>query len=388
VIVVKIKIDNRQLNLEQFGFYSGTKSRSLIDKASRAYLRYPKPPIGISYRECGEGKGAYFDHYTLQLTTSAQTRVLISKNMRASKLKEYVRQTTHALPSNPVEVATDDQGFGLLYLPGVSRGMYDSQEFAERGRFQSDLVEKALLEGRPMLAVCGGCWQLWEDFGGKIQRVKDHNYRGGMPRVKDSTGKIGYNKQVHRIQLSAESCILPGAMLGIEKTASPAVNSVHWLACSEKSVSPLLDVAARSLADPELSPNMTCDGVTRALVPEECIEAFESKFGAPILGLQWHPEAYTSNSSEEHEPQRQVAILNYMIEAGKAFELKRKLVKELQGVFQASTSRTPWQRHRLRRLYVGNKRLLQTECRGTRRKSDTMVWHLLEKKRVDALFSA
>lgn len=63
---------------------------------------------------------------------------------------------------------------------------------------------------------------------------------------------------------------------------------------------------------------------------EETVEAFETKNGAPTLGIQWHPEAYCrykeGNKIYSHSKQRN--ILEFMAKAGVAYAARRRLVKE------------------------------------------------------------
>jgi gamma-glutamyl-gamma-aminobutyrate hydrolase PuuD len=385
----KKNLHSTQKTLWQVGVYSQNKHKSLISKATKAYLAHSKPPVGIALRQCGGGKGAYYDHYTLQLTTQTPTVVLKQETMKIANFVEQLRQVTHSLQyevSNIEDYKTSAEAtpkeFGLLFIPGVSRKSYEREDFEVRKQFQSDLIKRAVLEGRPILAICGGCWQLWEEFGGKVKEVKGHSYRAGMPRILDTTGKVGYNKQIHRLNLEADSHILCGAMmLPSFENQSPTVNSVHWLAPSDEIVPSFLDVSAKSVADESIAPKITRDGETRVINPDTCIEAFESKNGVPIIGVQWHPEAYTKNSPESYKPRNQISILKYMIESGKSFQLKKKMVCELKNIFRRA-HRTPWQRHKLRQIKIKGIRFFQinkNSCliNGVLR-SETTITHLFE----------
>ena len=53
---------------------------------------------------------------------------------------------------------------------------------------------------------------------------------------------------------------------------------------------------------------------------------FESNMGAPILGIQWHPEGYNGDGAPVHKN-----LLNYMRLAGDAYAAKRNMLKELSG---------------------------------------------------------
>lgn len=350
---------HKQPSLKQYGFYSKGLHDSIVSKTNEAYRTEEKPSVGIPFRRDGNGKGAYYDHYTMQLTTATRTRVIRHEDKKVSQLHEYVRQVTHQLPfgvdhqgaMSPVKSTRED--FGLLCIPGISRSSFESEEGRVRKQFQSKLIQKARLSGRPILAICGGCWQLWEEFGGNVREVKGHNYRGGMPRIKETTGKVGHNKQVHRIRITSEGKILNGGMrIASPETVFPMVNSVHWLAPSEDKSPAEFEVSARSVEDVAIAPLVTFNDVTKPLEPEECIEAFESRFGVPILGVQWHPEAYTKNCPEYFLADSQIGILEYMIQAGKTYQLKKKMLAEFKSICKEKNCRTPWQRHSLKRVKV------------------------------------
>ena len=191
-------------------------------------------------------------------------------------------------------------------------------------------MKQARLRGQPILAVCAGSWRLWEALGGKLEEVSDHSYGGGMIRLNEM-GKIGYNKQIHRIKV--ESNTLLNDIMNISKeTDRPSVNSVHWKAPSEKKIPSLVRVSAKAVADNKIAPN-TRQG-TQMKPQNDTIEAFENQYGAPLLGIQWHPEAYTKNDSDEMTPDKHIAILEFMAKAGQAYHHKRLMLKELEEVTQ------------------------------------------------------
>ncbi len=150
-----------------------------------------------------------------------------------------------------------------------------------------------------------------------------------MPTLTQS-GKVGYNIQIHRIKLTDNGLILKGAMdykKHQTQNPNPSVNSVHWLAPDKSSIPDYFEVSAYSMQDASLAPNSRQG---QAMQPEEdCIEGFESRFGAPVLVVQWHPEAYTSNTPASFFPEQQRKITQYMVQAGQAYMLKQSVNKEL-----------------------------------------------------------
>lgn len=55
------------------------------------------------------------------------------------------------------------------------------------------------------------------------------------------------------------------------------------------------------------------------------MESFESLLGAPIIGVQWHPEGYDSNKDSSHSN-----LLRYMALAGQAYAGKRTIIQQIQ----------------------------------------------------------
>lgn len=371
----KVTVIEGQRSLKEFGFHSKEKRQRISSQVKESYDSFKKPSIGIPYRNDGAGRGADYDHRSLQAASSGATTLLKTADMCTSPMKYVAKQRTQQLKHKiPQLVASKESGdgYGLLFIPGISRSVYESAEREEREEFQGTLIKQALLEGRPILAVCGGCWQLWEKFGGKTKEVREHSYRGGMPRILQSTGKVGNNKQVHRVGFGQNSQILLGAMR-LEQDARPTVNSVHWKAPVKSNVSHV-QVSAISIADDQIAPLITNKGMTRPLKPERCIEAFESESGAPILGIQWHPEAYQQGTSHAHS-------IRYMEEAGRAFNIKKKMLLEIKAIFAASTeAATAMERHGLNRTKQGRKFLLRKQSRYTKvlKQKEIIYTHLFE----------
>lgn len=312
-------------------------------------------PIGISYRADGEGKGAFYDHYTVQRSTKHETRLVRSVNTQ-SKLHSFAKAQTFNLLYGAQDKKTMkklpfvregwDEASGLLFLPGRIRGDEDQ----DRKKFEQDIIRKARLQGRPILAVCAGSWRLWEAYGGTTKEVKDHNYNGGMLRLNEH-GTITYNVQVHGIKTLPHT-LLTSIMGGTpEEEVIEAVNSVHWLAPDDSIASPtlpknkqyhgnikalygLLQVSARALEDEDISLKNRQGEV---MAPEEeTVEAFETKSGAPTMGILWHAEAYChykeGNKIYYHSKHRN--ILEFMAKAGDAYAARRRMLKEFSAKYK------------------------------------------------------
>lgn len=278
-----------------------------------------------------------------------ETRLVRSANA-PSRLHSFAKAQTFNLPYGtqdkktmknlpPIQEGWDEDS-GLLFIPGRIRGDEDQ----DRKKFEHAIIRKARLQGRPILAVCAGSWRLWEAYGGTTKEVKDHNYNGGMLRLNEH-GTITYNVQVHDIK-TVPHTLLTSIMGGkSEEEVIKSVNSVHWLAPDDSIASPmlpqneechenvkalygLLQVSARALENEDISLNNRQGEV---MVPdEETVEAFETKSGAPTLGIQWHEEAYCrykkGNKICYHAKHRN--ILEYMAKAGDAYAARRRMLKE------------------------------------------------------------
>jgi gamma-glutamyl-gamma-aminobutyrate hydrolase PuuD len=206
-----------------------------------------------------------------------------------------------------------------------------------RMQFERQALRQAMLQGRPVVALCAGSWQLWQAAGGQLTEVADHNYGGGMPRVQPS-GKVGYNKQIHDVVVDEFSLLRVAMGLGQSAAARRlGVNSIHWKAPSESNIPRNFQVVARSEANQSLQIK-TRQG--NLMQPQSgTVEAFESCHGAPMIGFAWHPEAYDW-SSESPEERPHTRVLQYMAKAGTTYQLKQTLNAEFQSKVSKVTHNT------------------------------------------------
>ena len=119
------------------------------------------------------------------------------------------------------------------------------------------------------------------------------------------------------------------------------VNSVHWCSINPQKMPSWAMVSAESISDPSLSPKSKTDDQP-IMDPEPSVEGFESTFGAPTLGVQWHPEAYNPDDPEDkntgNHPGKQVSLIRYMQKAGAAYVAKKTMLNELRNMCQLSRS--------------------------------------------------
>ncbi|RUR04433.1 gamma-glutamyl-gamma-aminobutyrate hydrolase family protein [Legionella sp. km772] len=273
--------------------------------------------------------GAFYDHYTIRRSTLRETYLTKAPEETIESFTHFVQNAAvHALGINdslgariiPGEKESTDDSCGLLVIPGHLRNKYDPA----RKNYEQLLIQQARNKGQPVLAICAGAWSLWAAFGGHTKTVDGHLY-SKMPSI-IANGGIGNNKQIHRIQLQ-EKTIVYGVMFQRDDP-EPVVNSVHWEAPDARSLPHLLEVSAEALPDDKLE----ASNRQGSMQPERAIEAFETTYGAPMVGVQWHPEAYYKNKDDKNNAMQHLNLITYMAKAGDTYQAKREVVRELRQV--------------------------------------------------------
>lgn len=289
--------------------------------------------LSISFRH-DEGKrmhGAFFDHYVFRKITNRRTKILSTPETNLNKFKEFVRQSTLGLGINSQlghkvipESIHNTEKEGLIIIPGYSRQLYDK----DRISFENEIIKNACLTGQPILAICAGSWTLWQSFGGTLKEVEHHVYSSMPYLVTD--GGVGNNKQIHEVTL-LNNTIVSGVMNRNIQT-NPEVNSVHWMAPNETNIPNMLEICAHSRH------SLQHDVLNRQgniMVPENnTVEAFETKYGAPMIGIQWHPECYYSKQKTSEEQQRHLNLIHYMVKAGDTYRAKGYVLSELKSTLK------------------------------------------------------
>jgi gamma-glutamyl-gamma-aminobutyrate hydrolase PuuD len=342
-------IINRQITLKTHSlanFFSDPETGSKISKTLTKESKKTESTVSIPLRADGGGGGTLFDHRTIQQIAGVPTILAHSQKKSPSVFIEHLRSSVHTLefgtPTEnsmgrniPTQVTRAIDANGLLYIPGTSRTAKEKQtpEYIIRIKYNEGLIKKARLTGQPILGICGGAWEVWNHFGGETCEVYGHSYRGGMPRLKEN-GKVGNNKQIHSIEITEDAYLLRASMQvsRLEPQLPPTltVNSVHWLAC-DKNITPAeFIVSATALHDPAVAPKKKHNTILQT--ESGSVEAAESRFGAPILVIQWHPEAYFQNTEAKYKPELHQNIIKYMASAGRAYNTRRQLLSEFQNI--------------------------------------------------------
>ena len=288
--------------------------------------------IAISYRDEGNGKGAFFDHFTLRAMTGVETVIVAQQNQATTSFANLVNyrngHNQYGLPlnTNIPQTTTDAKESGFIFIPGYTRDSDNKQptSHTQRLTFENELIAKARLRGQPVLAVCAGSWTLWQNYNGTVKEVVDHNYGGAMPRMSSAKPQVCNNKMIHQVVPKAGT-YLAGA---IKSCHAFPVNSVHWKApdAPSASVSSLLEVSASAQQDDHLAPQSRQQ---HQMKPEPSIEAFETRFGVPMIGAQWHPEAF---NPEEEDSSSHQAIFSFMVASGRTYLNRGKLNQEFSAL--------------------------------------------------------
>lgn len=303
--------------------------------------------ITISYRDEGRGMGAFWDNHTIQLVSGAKTRICYEKDQDISDLEKFhqnISNNPDSLPSfiqtsGKLPPASNDFGQDLLVIPGNTRKTEQkrAEAFKKRSDFENKLLQDAINRGRPVLAICGGSWRLWQALGGKsFIDTPGHDYPHFHPKDDlriSQKGEVIGNKMAHHVQIC--SSLLAKAMQFSNELVEISVNSIHWQAADSQQIPENVMISAKSVVVVVSwlwaiwYQFLSLLGLAqKKVLPEaDVVEAFETKHGAPMIGVQWHPEAY-ANGGQNAKAQRQ--LFHYMAEAGKTYGQKQETLKALK----------------------------------------------------------
>ncbi|KAI8847098.1 hypothetical protein BC829DRAFT_444842 [Chytridium lagenaria] len=295
--------------------------------------------IDIIVREDGNGKGFLFDHYVIRRTTGRLTRaVFLNPDINPEAFYAQVQGLLHAqytfaftLPPyialstegnsnsnvicrNVFDLLADKDG-ELLFLPGAHQW--------ERERTAVDAEVSTVFSavktlGRPLLAVCGRMLSLGAADNWVVANLTTHS--AGRMLSLSLEGRIHYNTALHGVALKQDTVLHDiytkwnhgQDFSEEEKLEFLHVNSVHsaqlyrptlvtstgigeYITTPENTNGKYFTESARSLPGFK---NGRCKDKPIA----DVIEAIESRWGAPMMGVQWHPEAYESPSTASSGP--------------------------------------------------------------------------------------
>ncbi|MBX3654017.1 MAG: gamma-glutamyl-gamma-aminobutyrate hydrolase family protein [Ramlibacter sp.] len=197
-------------------------------------------------------------------------------------------------------------------------------EHVSRAAYELRLLGIARARGIPVLAVCAGSWRLLESYGGKVRTLAIEP-RGSHKAVKPGdTWKLEHQLQLlggrnlvklmltkrheHLVKNRAPTIKLTSVEGQTTTLVEPhvvlsGVNTTHWAVAStqrapritlttpEGVTTTLVEQGPHQLSPGTGSPSDWLE-ITAMDPDTDTVEAFEALYGAPTLGIQWHPECY------------------------------------------------------------------------------------------------
>lgn len=133
-----------------------------------------------------------------------------------------------------------------------------------RDRYELDLIQAFLDQGKPVLGICRGCQLLNVALGGTLYQ----DIGTQIPRSRNHRDPAKYDRHHHRVRLLPQSRL---ARL-YPQTEFARINSIHHQSIKELGTG--LVVEARSQ-------------------PDDVIEAVRLRGAHYVQGIQWHPEFVT-----------------------------------------------------------------------------------------------
>ena len=234
-------------------------------------------------------------------------------------------------------------------------------DYVNRVIQEKKLIKQALLTGRPILAVCGGTWVLMRaimEFIGKssdeplLNTCEEHTWEK-LPCL-NQDGSVGSNLQMHDIEIVENSLLhelVNKKRILLKDGSLPpnmTVNSFHRYCVAEKSVERCVDdsykpavgdtnydpalvhISSRSVQNADVAPQYHKRGQdARQMKPTDNeVESFEMVHGSPVIGVQWHPEAYASEADVNAKLHQH--LIRIMAEAGDVYIQKQKILKDIR----------------------------------------------------------
>ena len=292
-------------------------------------------PVCITYRDEAFGWGPFYDHFAFSGITGRETVVSLPPGMNISALVNASQQVGYSVPRI---ISPEEEDSALWVIPGRARSTPEKrpQIQAMRDEHEQKVINAAFNRGRVLLAVCGGLWQLTTTRDGGLVKVSGHTGPMPMP-TKNNPVRVINNKVSHHMIIRLHSLAASLLSKPFEPFAVPAsvgVNSVHWLAADRN----------------QLPTGMieTGSAISHHGKPSPSVEMLESEFGAPQIGVQFHPEGFVSHDNvDEAEPHRR--LMRRMGEAADTRVKHKQVVAEMElrkGKFTLRyAAQTPFHKH-------------------------------------------
>jgi putative glutamine amidotransferase len=199
------------------------------------------------------------------------------------------------IPGGPAATPTQQTNIHKMKVtqPGPDQpDTFKTKEARTRNEFEAKLISTAMNRGIPVLAVCAGSWRLLESCGGKVRELSKADVK--THRDAKNLWALHHDLRVEPGQsvMSAASSWSKGDLKG--------ANTTHWAVADEASFGEKFNNKARQQPlsqeerDSPRPPVLHAGDFLQVVAREPItngIEGFESQFGMPLMGAQWHPES-------------------------------------------------------------------------------------------------
>jgi gamma-glutamyl-gamma-aminobutyrate hydrolase PuuD len=301
-----------------------------------------KVKVGVAWRRDGNGQAhvgdlGVFSHPRLKGEVEVYSLdwpgAPVSGNLRRGTLSDM---DLLIIPGGPHANATQ--------IPAINQDVQNkpkenAEDYAKaRERSELGLIEQARTLGMPILALCGGSWRLVQNYGGSTVELAALNDTGKFltngPPNEAARARHAGNMNLVETQFKHPLAVRPGTMLeaAMSQSKQPPkdmmVNSVHWAVVRTSDMGTRDGLHAQRFG---IVPNGM---LQQSAKDPKCVtmtEAVESTHGAPVLGVQWHPEYQLPQSGGQYPASRaaNLALIKWMIEAGRTYRQHREVMAEL-----------------------------------------------------------
>ncbi|GFM62046.1 gamma-glutamyl-gamma-aminobutyrate hydrolase family protein [Pseudomonas capsici] len=223
-----------------------------------------------------------------------------------------------------------------------AKGARNIEEHTNRARYELKLLGIAKQRGIPVLAVCAGSWRLLESYGGKVRTLELTERNKHKASNTADTWTLEHNIKL----LGGAKLVRFAQSTGLSLSDITGFNSTHWAVASTYTITLTTpenntSILAHTniLADGTDTPSRLLE-VTAQDPDTHTVEAFESLFGAPVMGIQWHPESYlpTMMGAQQGSPESRAlshSIFEFMVFAAQTAKRRRDVITQINAEEQA-----------------------------------------------------
>lgn len=282
-----------------------------------------KPKVGISNRPgFGYDSKALSDNEGAPILTFSLPPNHFALDREATEIQK--QQELKSVQKDRIVENVNEHLAGVhgLYIPGgqdnLDREKNGHIEKENRENYEQALIKRARNLGMPILAVCGGSRSLARGFGGMEQtltgeQINIHNQRGTstiahplhFSNVPTDRGSFSSNQFFGLLGGAAQ----PKGQVKEIVAKINAMNSTHQkvvafgkdgeMTIREDVGSDILRVKGKNVSEKRMLINgkpevefTVWDGTGKTKTPE----GFETRYGAPVMGITSHPEAISGTS--------------------------------------------------------------------------------------------